>query len=116
MFAFKETLQPQLAFIRLPDCPQERNAYPPGFFRWLNTKEGATVWNEFERRAYAMAEQGRPRYSARTIMEVIRWNTDISDGTVTFKISNNWIPGLARLFMFNHGHRFPKFFDIRGSE
>jgi hypothetical protein len=39
------------------------------------------------------------RYSARTIVEHMRFNSDVSDSDVTFKINNNLIPDLARMAM-----------------
>lgn len=93
----------------------DRWKYPPGFFQWFMSAEGIAVWQEFERRALTMAQR-RDRYSARTIMEVIRWETELKDGSVLFKISNNWVPGLARYWMRLHGKRYPRFFSLHGGE
>lgn len=90
------------------DVP-DKAGYPAGFFKWIASDAGQVVWREFNKRALQMAKK-RKRYSARTIMEVVRWNTTIKDGTTEFKISNNWIPGLARLWMQRHGETYPDFF------
>lgn len=76
--------------------------YPPGFHAWL--RENWHIWEEFERRAMQMWRSGRKRYSARTIIEVVRWNTDLreSDKRATWKINNTWIPAMARYFMEKH--------------
>jgi hypothetical protein len=111
--ALKKPKQAPLHFIRIPYTNKERDEYPPGFFHWLDTEEGARIWQAFEHRAYAMAESGRKRYSARAILHVIRWETDLRDPDITFKCNNNWTPGLARLWMHNHGHRFLDFFELR---
>lgn len=55
------------------------------------------VYDEFKKLAVeAMAR--RARFSARTILEVLRWNTGIRMGG-EFKINNNFAPKFARRFM-----------------
>ena len=93
--------------------PDEKANYPVGFFRWVNTFEGKAVWNDFEARALEMA-QVRKRYSASAIAQVIRWHTALRGGD-DFKINNNWIPGLARLWLKKHGRSHPGFFELRAS-
>ena len=83
--------------------------YPEGFFRWL--QDNRSIWTEFERMALLMANR-RERYSARTIIETMRWNTDLREKDVTFKLSNNMTPGMARLWMAKHGRKYPKFFSL----
>lgn len=85
--------------------------YPPRFFYWL--PKNREVYREFERRALRMARTGRKRYSARTIVEVMRWDSDIADSEKTFKINDHYTPGMARLFMGTHGAVYPKFFELR---
>lgn len=87
--------------------------YPEGFFRWMETVEGQCIWTDFERKALQMAKV-RKRYSAMAIAQVIRWETSLQDGS-EFKLNNNWIPGLARVWVKKHGHRHPKFFQLRDS-
>ena len=60
-----------------------------------------------------MAETGRKHYSARTIVELLRWQTDLKDSDKTFKINDHFTPGMARLFMSEHGKRYPDFFRLR---
>ena len=97
--------QPQLQF--------GGDSYPQGFWYWL--RNNAHIHRAFERMALEMAMSGREHYSARTIIEAIRWNTDLSDTDKQFKINNVYVPGLARLFMERHGERVPRFFQIRNS-
>ena len=59
--------------------------------------------------------KGRKRYSARTIVECIRWDTDIKDTEKTFKINDHYTPGMARLFMSEYGEKYPRFFQLRDS-
>ena len=87
----------------------EQRKYPAGFFQWLIQNQH--IWNQFELHSLTMARK-RLRYSARTIIEVMRWNSDIRQVEKTFKLSNNMVPGLARLFMHTHGEKFPKFYQI----
>ena len=89
------------------------SAYPANFFRWLQAN--ARIYTEFERRALYMARSGRKQYSARTIVEAIRWNTDMQDTDTLFKINGNYVPGMARLFMETHGEQYPGFFSLRDS-
>ena len=89
----------------------EQCKYPDGFWPWYS--ENRHIWDAFKVKALRMALLGRKRYSARTIIETIRWDTEIRDSEVHFKINNNYVPGLARLFMHTYGDRCPGFFDIR---
>lgn len=86
--------------------------YPDGFFHWLELNP--QIWNEFEVMALKMAKK-RPRYSARTIVEVMRWNSDLRQHDVTFKLSNNMTPGMARLWMQKYGKAYPKFFSLHST-
>ena len=97
--------------MQLPLTYFNDDQYPEGFFYWLRNNQH--LYDEFERRALQMARV-RSRYSARTIVEVMRWNTDLRQGPdIVFKISNNMIPGMARLWMQQHGRKYPRFFSLR---
>lgn len=89
------------------------DGYPARFFQWLSSNEH--VYAEFKKRALRMALMGRKRYSAKTIVETIRWDTEIADTDVEFKLNNNFTSGMARLFMAEYGGRFPDFFQLRDS-
>ena len=95
----------QHAFIR-----SNEHLYPDGFFHWLGQNQ--EVWKTFENYALRMA-QSRERFSARTIVEVMRWNNDIRQKNPIFKLSNNMTPGMARLWMAKHGQNHPKFFQLQ---
>jgi hypothetical protein len=101
------TMQTQMKFIDEED-------YPIGFFHWLNDPQNLLIYYKFSQEAHRMAKR-RERYSARTIVEVIRWNTDLQDSTTEFKINNNYTPGMARLWMRENGHTYPQFFKLRDS-
>lgn len=85
--------------------------YPSGFWYWLNNNR--EIYREFENRALRMARIGRNRYSAKTIVEVMRWETDLREKNNLFKINNNYTAGMARLWMATHGETYPKFFQLR---
>lgn len=95
--------------------PQQRfilnhqGEYPDGFFHWL--QKNRHIWLEFEQKALQMARI-RKRYSARTIVEVMRWHSDLKEAAPLFKLSNNMTPGMARLWMEKHGRKYPKFFCL----
>lgn len=58
------------------------------------------IWYTFNDEALKMARTGRENYSAYTIIEVMHWNHDltVTNNKDRFKISNDAIPRLARLF------------------
>lgn len=87
------------------------DGYPANFWRWLRDNEH--VYREFKVYAIRMAMTGRKRYSAKTIVERIRWDTDIKDSEKSFKLNNNYTSGMARLFMSEYGRRYPNFFFLR---
>lgn len=99
-------------FTRIPDSALERDKYPTNFWHWFKTFEAQAIYSEFETRALEVARH-RKHYSARTIVEVLRWDSLLRDGGDEYKISNNWIPGLARLFMHNWSDTYPGFFAIK---
>lgn len=90
----------------------EQCKFPDGFWPWL--AENQHIWKAFKVKAIRMALKGRKHYSARTIIETIRWETDLKDSEATFKINDHYTPGLARLWMQEYGNRWPGFFEIRG--
>ncbi len=87
------------------------DGYPDAFWYWLD--ENSKVYREFERRALQMARAGRKRYGARTIIETMRYDSDIADTDRTFKLNDHMTPGMARLWMNTHGTQYPKFFELR---
>lgn len=98
--------QPQDDFFGTSD-----DNYPDGFWAWL--PKNSKVYREFERRALQMARTGRERYSARTLVETMRWSSDIEDSETTFRINDHYTPGMSRLFMATHGAVYPGFFELR---
>jgi hypothetical protein len=73
--------------------------FQPGFVQWLD--ENHHVYQDFERRALAVSRH-RNHYSARTIVEVMRHDSVISESCGVFKLNNRFIPDLGRLFMLKN--------------
>lgn len=71
-------------------------------------KENPHVYEAFENGALQVIRKGFNHYSARTIAEVIRHRSNIREINGEFKISNNRIPCLARLFAL----RYPQYKDL----
>ena len=72
--------------------------YPPGFWHWL--KSNQHIYRKFKQVAFMEKRLGRKHYSARKIIQDMRWDTNIRQaGDQTFKINNIFTPGLARLAM-----------------
>ena len=91
----------------------EDDGYPVNFWRWLRTNKH--VYRAFKIYAFRMAMKGRTRYGAKTIVEVLRYETDLKDTEKTFKLNNNYTSGMARLFMSEYGQKYPGFFRLRDS-
>jgi len=77
-------------------------------------KENPHVYRMF--RKFALQATGkRKRFSARTIVEVMRWNTSIvTDDPEGFKINDHWIPYYSRMFE-RELPQWKGFFERRGS-
>ena len=59
-----------------------------------------------------MKVTGRKRYSARTIMEVLRWHYDLKTAGNAFEINDNFTPIYVRLLIY-HYPEFDGFFELR---
>lgn len=70
------------------------------------------VYREFVLLACQMRDTGRKRYSARTIMEVMRWHYDLKTKGSVFEVNDNFTPIYVRLLIHNHPE-FDGFFELR---
>ena len=71
------------------------------------------VWAKFKEYAEQALSSGRKYFSARTIIERIRWDTKIAEkGVETFKIGDHSSPYLARKLM-REDPRFRGFFRTK---
>lgn len=82
------------------------------FQEWLQANY--PIYAEFERQALNIAAR-RDRYSARTILEVMRHNSALTESCGHFKLNNNRAPCMARLFSITHPEH-AGFFQLRDSD
>lgn len=105
---------PQMALPLTNAIPVNWDEYPPGFFAWLQINRH--IYRKFKRRAFMYKRAGRSHYSARAIVQELRWQTkDRQKGDHTFKINNIHTPGMARLAMAEH-EELKGFFRCRNSQ
>lgn len=69
------------------------------FPAWL--EENGHVWRRFALEADKVRAR-RKHYSARTIVEVLRHESALSDSDAHFKLNDHNTPDLARLYMLTH--------------
>lgn len=74
--------------------------------------ENPHIWKEFKRRVAQAMRAGVRFYSARVIIEVVRWHFDVETKGNPFKVNNDWSPLYARLFVYNYP-RHADFFEFR---
>jgi len=63
---------------------------------WLS--ENWHVWLKFYDKTEALRRAGREHYGAKCIYESMRYESAVSDSENTFKLNNNVVSGLARLY------------------
>lgn len=85
--------------------------FRPDFLEWLEAN--FPVWERFEREANRVYDNGRTHYSARTIIEWMRHETDAREVGGDWKINNSQVPMLARLFALMWPER-KDLFEFRG--
>ena len=70
--------------------------FTPDFLAYL--PQNLHVYEAFEREALRVHHRGRTHYSARTIVEVLRHNSVLSEASGPWKLNDHATPYLARLF------------------
>lgn len=87
--------------------------YSDDFLAWLYKNHA--IWQGFANKAL-MAHSGghKHRFGAKAILEILRWESFLTDAEKTFKINNNRAPDLARLIM-DCKPELRGYFQIRGS-
>jgi hypothetical protein len=79
---------------------QEEMFISPRFNSFLRFhKNNPKVYQYFEARAFEMIQAGHKNFSARTILEVARWDINLQTNGKPFKIDNNHVPFYAKMFM-----------------
>lgn len=71
---------------------------------WVYHHENPDIYELFKRFTFEVIERGHEQYSSKAIFERIRWHTDVETTGEEFKMSNNYTPYYARLFM----HEYPQ--------
>lgn len=73
------------------------DTFPNRFLLWF--QDNQHVWKAFCDEAFRIRANGFQRYSARTIVEVLRHHSAVREAPgAVWKINNNHAPYLARLF------------------
>jgi hypothetical protein len=70
--------------------------FPERFSEWF--EQNQPVWEAFVREARAIRARGFKRYSAKTIIHVLRHHSATSETGCGWKLNNDHSPYLARLF------------------
>jgi hypothetical protein len=70
------------------------------------------IYRQFKTLALKMKATGRKRYSARTIIEKMRWDYDIETTGDVFEINGDFVPIYVRLLIHHHPE-FSNFFELR---
>lgn len=87
-----------------------KSRFRKGFHEWLS--ENYYVFVRFCQEADKIRSNGRKHYSARTIAEFLRHESMVSSKTGDYKLNNNVVPDLARLYTDMHAGG--DFFQERG--
>jgi hypothetical protein len=90
---------------------QHRPTFRPDFPEWLTSN--LHIWDAFSREVFKVHARGVTRYSARTVGEVLRHHSALYEVGGPWKLDNDRIPDMARLFMVRHPS-FAGFFELRG--
>lgn len=70
------------------------------------------VFQHFIELAQRMRGTGREHYSARTLVEVMRWDEDLRTTSSSFKINGDFVPLMAR-WLVHLEPAFQGFFELR---
>jgi hypothetical protein len=69
------------------------------------------IYAEFKKLSYKMLETGRKRYSAKMIINVLRWESDLKAVGEEFKITDRFQSMYARMLAYNDP-QFENFFEF----
>lgn len=104
--------------LAAPEFAEVRNnpRYAKGFLGWL--ADNWHIWRQFRRQADRLRSLGKTHGAARQIVEWMRHMTNIAEVGGEWKINNNVIPDLARLYvvMTPGAEQFFEFRVLPGSE
>jgi L-2-hydroxyglutarate oxidase LhgO len=77
------------------------NGYPESVMeRWDKwNKENPNIYRAFRTKAWHIRAVGHDRYSARRIVESMRWDSDLMGTKNPFLINSDFVPIMARKFV-----------------
>jgi hypothetical protein len=110
-----DTFKYRITLVRpkeaLPDFYKE---YPKSVINRFKKfhRKNPNVFTLFKELAFKMLKTGRAKYSARTIIEVIRWDRDLQTVGEVFKINGDFVPLYVRLLIYQ-SPEFGEFFELR---
>lgn len=90
---------------------QHKHCFFPEFRQWMD--ENYEVYCVFSRLADGLWNAGRNHYSARAILEKMRYDHAISDSSEEFKLCDRVLPELSRLYVLCRPSRLYMFKFIR---
>lgn len=73
------------------------------------------IYSKFVELAHQIRNTGRKKYSAESIISVLRWDYDIQTTGSRYKISNDWRSMYPRLLAFEQPV-FETFFSFKGDD
>ena len=91
--------KPKHAFL-MEIVLEHPETFPEEFVHYIS--ENMNVYDAFEREAFRVISRGYSHYSARTIIEVLRHHSNLSDNTEKWKLADHPMPYLSRLFAAHH--------------
>jgi hypothetical protein len=82
---------------------KNKDMFSDEFLEWI--PDNKHIWLAFEKEAYKIIGVGFKHYSARVIIEVLRHHSNLTEISGSgWKINNNIIPYIGRLFALAHPH------------
>jgi hypothetical protein len=75
---------------------QNKTEFPDDFMEWL--PDNLHVVHQFNNETFKIIAKGFKHYSGRTILEVLRHHSALSENAKPYKLNNNHTPYLCRLF------------------
>jgi hypothetical protein len=84
--------------------------FPTEFSEWLD--DNLHVWDAFAAQALSVVNVGFKHYSARTIIEVLRHHSALTEGGGIWKLNDHTTAYLARLFALAYPQH-AKLFEFR---
>lgn len=81
-------------------CAQNTTDFAPEFREWLHAN--FHIWQAFVNEALKVRARGHQHYSARTIVEVLRHHSLIAESGGPWKIDNDRVPDMARMWALRY--------------